>query len=68
MRNLWYLKKVFRRLYEEKFSPRYILSVFISRMRVSLPIKFKYYNDTYLKLHPTSITLGLWRKKIRYFR
>lgn len=63
MKKFRVFKKVFKRLYEEKFSPKYILSVFLSRTKISLPVKFKYYNNLYLKLHPTSITLGLWRKK-----
>lgn len=57
------IKRLIQRFCEEKFSPSFIFSVLISRTKISLPFKFKFYDDLFLKFYPTSITLGLWRKK-----
>jgi len=57
--------KILERISEEKFSPVFLISVFLSRTRISLPFTFKR-NGVLLKLHPSSVTLGLWRRKYSF--
>jgi FkbM family methyltransferase len=56
------LLKALKRLSEENFSPLFLISVFLSRTKISLPFTFKR-DGVLLKLHPSSVTLGLWRRK-----
>ncbi|MEO0119553.1 MAG: FkbM family methyltransferase [candidate division WOR-3 bacterium] len=50
-------------LFEEKFSPLFLLSVLASRLKIKLPFKVKIAQGIFLYLHPSSIAHGLWRKK-----
>jgi FkbM family methyltransferase len=59
------LLKALKRLSEEKFSPLFLISVFLSRTKISLPFTFRR-DEVLLKLHPSSVTLGLWRRKYSF--
>jgi FkbM family methyltransferase len=57
--------KILKRLSEEKFSPLFLIGVFLSRAKISLPFTFRR-DGVLLKLHPSSVTLGLWRRKYSF--
>jgi len=56
------IKRILKRLIEEKFSLAFIFTRLIMKLGVSPPFVFKT-NGIKLKLHPSAITMELFRKK-----
>lgn len=61
----WNIAHIFKRLKEENFSIKFLFSRIFLFLNIKIPIKFKFYNNLKLVLHPASIAHTFYVKSHR---